>query len=153
MTLHRQFVVLACLCITLLATTIIYLQFFERPLLSYKNLPFKVLGPARPGESVLIVVERCNASSELLDYELSHWILNADTSEPATVLPPGPVPSLPPGCHPPTTSAANVVPIGKPPGCNYIVGGDGLVKGTLRTFRVPWRSQPFCVLADEGKRP
>lgn len=146
MTLHRQFAVLVWLFVVLLTAMIVYLQFFERPLLSYKNLPFKVLGPSRPGESVKLLVERCNASSQPLDYELSHGIRNADTSGPAVALPPGPVPLLLPGCQA-SLSAANVVPAGTSPGCNYIVGGEGLVKGTIRTHRVPWYSEPFCVLA------
>ena len=74
MTLHRQFAVLAWLFVVLLVTTITYLQFFERPLLSYRGLPFKVLGPSRPGESVKLLVERCNASSQPINYELSQRI-------------------------------------------------------------------------------
>ena len=144
MTLRQRFAILAWMFAASLAGMISYLAVFEGPFLSYPNLPFKALGPARPGESVRLLVTRCNSSSEPLDYELSHWLKKIDTADPAVILPAGRVP-LNPGCET-AISAANVIPVGTPPG-RYVVGGMGIVRGTLRTFRVPWYSEPFCVVA------
>ena len=144
MTLRLKFVVLVWLFVALAGAMVGYLAIFEGPFLSYPSLPFKVLGSARPGESVRLLVTRCNSSSEPLDYELSHWLKNIDAADPAVILPAGRVP-LNPGCET-VISAANVIPVGTPPG-RYVVGGMGVVKGTLRTFRVPWYSEPFDVVA------
>lgn len=122
-----------------------YLFVFEGPFLSYPALPFKALGPARPGESVKLLVTRCNSHDVPRDYELSHWLKDINGVAPAIVLPSVRVPLLNPGCET-GISAANVVPAGTPPG-RYIVGGLGIVHGTLRTFRVPWYSEPFEVVA------
>ena len=143
MTLYHRFSILAWMLAVSLTAVGSYLAVFEGPFLSYPNLPFKVLGPARPGESVRLLVTRCNSSGEPLDYELSHWIRNVITAEPAVILPAGRVP-LNPGCET-VISAANVIPAGTLPG-HYVVGGMGIVKGTLRTFRVPWYSEPFEVM-------
>ena len=144
MTLRLKFVVLVWLFVALAGAMVGYLAIFEGPFLSYPSLPFKVLGPARPGESVQLLVTRCNSRGEPLDYEVSHWLRNVSTSDPAVVLPGSRVPPLGPGCHT-GMSAANVVPAGTPPG-RYVVGGMGVVTGTLRTFRVPWYSEPFDVV-------
>ena len=127
-----------------LSATLVYLRYFEPPFLSYPGLPFQVEGPARPGESVRLIVTRCNSSSKPRNYELSHWLQNTDTNEPATVLPAGPVPPIKPGCQT-SRSAMNVIPAGTPPG-RYRIGGVGQAEGTLRTTPVEWYSETFEVL-------
>ena len=127
--------------------TLVYLLYFEPPFLSYKGLPFQVEGPARPGESVKLIVTRCNSSDKPRDYELSHWLQNINTintKETPTPLPAGKVPVIKPGCWT-SRSAMNVVPAGTPPGI-YRVGGAGQAEGTLRTVPVEWYSEWFEVL-------
>ena len=127
-----------------LSVTLTYLWFFEPPFLSYQGLPFQVEGPARPGESVRLIVTRCNRSSKPRDYNLSHWLQNIDTDDSPVALPAGPVPPMRPGCKT-GRSAMNVIPAGTAPG-RYRIGGTGLVAGTLRTFEVEWYSETFEVL-------
>ena len=124
--------------------TAVYLRYFEPPFLSYQGLPFKVEGPARVGESVKLIVTRCNSDTKPRDYELSHWLQNLGTNEPQVVLPAGPVPPIKPGCQT-GKSAMNVIPAGTPPGW-YRIGGVGKVEGTLRTVAVEWYSEPFEVV-------
>ena len=144
MTLRQKFNALAALFLLALAAMFAYLRWFEPPFLSYQGLPFKVSGPARPGESVQLVVTRCNSSSSPQDYELSHWLKNIDTGDPPVVLPAGLVPTIKPGCET-GRSAMNVIPAGTPPG-HYKIGGAGVAKGTLRTVNVDWYSEPFEVV-------
>ena len=127
-----------------LSVTLTYLWFFEPPFLSYQGLPFQVEGPARPGESVRLIVTRCNSSSRPRDYELSHWLQNIDTDESPVALPAGSVPPMRPGCKT-GRSAMNVIPAGTAPG-RYRIGGVGKAEGTLRTVPVEWYSETFEVL-------
>ena len=127
-----------------LTATLVYLRYFEPPFLSYKGMPFQVEGPARPGESVKLIVTRCNSDSKPRDYELSHWLHNIDTGDEPVPLPAGKVPTIKPGCWT-GRSAMNVIPVGTPPG-RYRVGGAGMAEGTLRTIPVEWYSETFEVL-------
>ena len=127
-----------------LSATLVYLLYFEPPFLSYQGLPFQVEGPARPGESVRLIVTRCNSSDKTRDYELSHWLQNIDTNEPQIPLPAGKVAPIKPGCQR-GRSAMNVIPAGTPPG-RYRIGGTGDAEGTLRTVPVEWYSETFEVL-------
>ena len=143
MALHRQFAILAWVFVILFAGLVVFFAIFEGPYLSYPSLPLKVLGPAKPGESVRLLVTRCNSSADPLEYEVSHWLKDIDTTEPEIVLPTSRLLPLPSGCQT-VISALNIVPLGTHPG-RYIVGGIGAVRGVLRTFRVPWYSEPFDV--------
>ena len=144
MTLCRKFVILLWLVAALSSGLFTYLRFFETAALVYLGLPFKVAGPARQGESVKLTVNRCNTSDKPLSYELSHYLKNNETGL-VTVLPSGRVPPIPTGCTT-ASSAANVIPPGTPPGKHYIVGGEGEVKGSIRTVYVHWESEEFEVL-------
>ena len=144
MTRSRTFAILAWAFFVSSSATIIYLRFFEPPFLSYEGLPFKVAGPARPGESVKMTVTRCNSGERTRTYELAHWLRRLDANDPIVVLPPGKVSPIPPGCQT-VVSAANVVPAGTVPGA-YRVGGAGITKGAMRTVEVEWYSEPFEVI-------
>ena len=124
--------------------TVVYLRYFQPSFLSYYGRPFKVEGPARPGESVKMIVTRCNSDNKPREYEVTHWLKCEGDDQLLVVLPSGKVPPIPPGC---TTarSAFNVVPSGTKPGwCR--VGGFGVVKETMRTIEVPWVSEVFEVI-------
>lgn len=129
--------------VVLSVAALTYLMFFEPPFLSYPGLPFKVAAPARPGESVQLQVTRCNSDKSKRTYQLSHTLVSVDTGR-YWVLPAGIV-SIKPGCAS-GVSAANVVPIGTPPGV-YVVEGYAEVQGTIRTFDVHWYSEPFRVMS------
>ena len=144
MKMCRLFWVMFWVFIVSLSATLTYLWFFEPPFLSYQGLPFQVVGPARPGESVKLIVTRCNSSDKPRDYELSHWLENIDTNETAVPLPAGKVAPIKPGCQT-GRSAMNVIPVGTPPG-RYRIGGAGQAEGTLRTVPVEWYSETFEVL-------
>ena len=144
MRLCRVFWTMFWVFVVSLSATLVYLRYFKPPFLSYPGLPFQVEGPARVGESVRLIVTRCNSDDKPRDYELSHWMQSIDTDDPPVVLPSGRVPSIKPGCQT-GRSAMNVIPAGTRPG-RYRIGGTGLVAGTLRTFEVEWYSETFEVL-------
>ena len=144
MKMCHKFWSLFWLLIALAVATLVYLMYFEPPFLSYQGLPFKVEGPARAGESVKLIVTRCNSSDKPREYEVTHWLKCAGGDQLLVVLPSGKVPPIKPGCEP-ARSAFNVVPEGTKLGwCR--VGGFGVVKGTLRTVGVPWVSEWFEVI-------
>ena len=87
MRMFRVFWTMFWVFVVSLSATLVYLLYFEPPFLSYQGLPFQVEGPARPGESVKLIVTRCNSSDKTRDYELSHWLQNIDTNEPQIPLP------------------------------------------------------------------
>ena len=144
MKMCRTFWAMFWLFIAGVTATVVYLLYFEPPFLRYKGLPFTVEGPARIGESVKLIVTRCNDSDKPQDYELSHWLERVGSADSPTVLPTTPVPPIKPGCQT-GKSAANVIPAGTPPGW-YRVGGAGKAKGVLRTVAVEWYSEPFEVI-------
>ena len=144
MKLCRLFWTMFWVFVISLAATLVYLRYFKPPFLSYPGLPFQVEGPARAGESVRLIVTRCNSDNVPRDYELSHWLQNIDTNDLRVSLPSGRVPSIKPGCHI-GRSAMNVIPVGTPPG-RYRVGGTGLIEGMLHTFEIEWYSETFEVL-------
>lgn len=144
MTLRRLFVIHLWMFVALSSGMFTYLRFFEPAALVYLGLPFKVAGPARQGESVQMMVNRCNNSNKPLGYELSRYLRNNETGL-ITILPSGRIPELSPGCIA-AISASNVIPAGTQPGKRYVVGGEAEVKGTIRTVYVHWESEEFEVL-------
>ena len=128
---------LAVLFVGLLA----YLVFLEAPWLTYTNSPFPVLNsPIKAGTSVQMKVGRCSTASVTRVYTLART-LKGKGSE--TVLPAG-LASITPGCVT-VVSAANVVPLGTPPGIYRLVGY-GEIQGVVRTSSIRWESQPFEVV-------
>lgn len=124
---------------------ILWALYFEKPFLSYVNLPFPVrLAQVKAGEVIPLTVRRCNSSDVIRFYDVTHEIRSlSDPSRPPRILTSERV-SIAPGCTE-GVSLINMVPKNSPPG-RYVVTGLGIVQGTARTFAVPWYSQPFEVV-------
>jgi len=121
-------------------------QYFEKPYLTYKNLPFpSFTEQAKPGELVQIRVERCSTSNKPEKYRMTRTMRNEVTRE-VSILPPIEV-GIAPGCHR-ANSKLHFVPPSTPPGI-YTLWGISTVGGYLRTHQIIWYSEPFEVL--EGK--
>lgn len=114
------------------------------PPLAYANLPFPVLNsPVTAGTEVFLDVRRCTFWRSRLTYTVTHELHN-ETNGAHYLLPSTPI-TLDPGCSS-SISTVNVVPTGVPPGI-YTFSGTGRVSGWLRTFDIPWVTQPFEVVA------
>jgi hypothetical protein len=117
---------------------------FERPFLTYENLPFPTQTTmVKAGEVVPLMVRRCNNTSTTRVYLVTHELERLDALQPNVILLAEPVP-IQPGC---TTGASRVnrIPAGTPPG-KYRLVGAGIIEGSLRMLTVPWQSQPFEVV-------
>jgi hypothetical protein len=119
----------------------------EAPYLSYTNLPFPAVGPARPGQAVQLEVERCNSDDVVHGYLVSHEVVNVDTG--VTTLLPDVVTQVPPGCTK-AISRIHVLPADLPPG-RYVVNGRAFVQGRFAKHTVDWQSAPFTVV--RGGKP
>lgn len=114
----------------------------EQPYLRYLNSPFPAAGPARAGEAVQLVVERCNDSGRNRGYMVAHQLQNLDTGM-VTILPDAMI-MIEPGCAT-AISRLNLIPSGTAPG-RYRVTGRATVHGFFAQHEVSWASQPFQVL-------
>ena len=120
---------------------LMYLVFFEPPWLVYTNEPFPVVnGPVHAGESVQMLVGRCSSASVTRVYSVSRTLQGPHSS---IILPAG-LAAIDPGCTE-VISAANVIPVGTPPG-TYTLHGYGEIQGVVRTSSIRWVSKPFEVL-------
>lgn len=136
----------AVLCLMAMSATVFYFLFFERPFLTYSNVPFPVTQPViHPGDVVPLEVVRCNASNVTRTYTVSHTLESVPAGR-NVVLPASPV-TLPPGC---TTalSLANELPANVPPG-QYRLFGIAEVRGVLMVHYVEWYSKTFTVTPKE----
>lgn len=123
-----------------------YFGVIEKPFLSYGNLPFPVLtSHIKPGQAVQLEVLRCNSDDRSRVYIIARTLVPVDPSRSPYVLPSGSA-SISPGCTT-SVSAVNVIPLGVPPG-RYWIQGSAEVNGSIRTFVVGWRSNPFEVVVD-----
>lgn len=121
----------------------VYLLFFEKPYLSYTNLPFDVLEPeVEQGALIPLRVVRCNDSNKTQAYTLARSLQNLDAGD-YVVLQDSLV-QVAPGCAE-SISLANRVPAEVKPG-TYRVIGLAEVDGTLRSHKVFWYSKPFRVV-------
>ena len=122
-----------------------YLLFFERPWLSYKNNPFPpTVQNIRAGETIPMLVIRCSSSNIPRTYRFSHSLMNDSSPTALPVVLPDSVVSIEPGCHE-AISAANRVPKGTAPGIYHILGLVE-IQMTLGTAFVEFYSQPFEVV-------
>jgi uncharacterized lipoprotein YbaY len=123
---------------------LVWALFVEESFLYYENLPFPAkLKQVHAGEAIPLVVRRCNKASTVRFYDVTHELHSAsDRNSKPYVLHSERV-TLPPGCHE-TVSLVNVIPPNTPAGI-YIASGLGITEGSIRTFSIPWRSQPFEV--------
>ncbi len=133
---HSPFVIL----LGLISGPLLYL-YFEPPYLRYEDLPWPVtLAKVRPGQVIPVRVRRCNDSKQVRAYTVTHQLVSVD-SERRYVMEPR-LTTIEPGCET-TTSEINVIPAGTPPGMYRVVGAG--IGDTLRSWAVPWHSQPFEV--------
>ena len=133
--------VLAALCITI----VVWAMLFEKPFLSYENVPFPTqIAQVKAGDAIPVTVRRCSTADGPRFYDISHELRSVANPEHNVVTLKGERAKITPGCAT-GTSRINVIPPGTPPGMYYVTGL-GIVEGTLRTFAVPWSSQPFEVV-------
>lgn len=145
--LSRIFAVLMSLIVGMTfmgSVTGAYYLYVEVPYLSYTKLPFPVLTKTvKAGERVLLTVLRCSADNKTRVYNISHLLMPEDRKLRPVVLD-ATAASIEPGCTE-AISSVNQVPVGTAPG-RYHVEGLAEVNGTIRTFSVGWRSEPFTVV-------
>lgn len=120
----------------------VYFSLFDRPYLSYRNLPFPTqIQRVKAGQVIPIRVIRCNRDSVAHNYTTTHSAWSIDQQRPY-ILTEARIP-IEPGCAD-SISLVNHLPADLPPG-KYYVFGSAEVQGVLRTHHVEWRSQPFEV--------
>ena len=124
-------------------TAAFYFVIFEKPYLTYSNIPFPPLVKAvHGGEVIPLKVSLCNNSRVPTTFTLARSLQEVDTK--AMIFMSDVLIRSAPGCRE-AVSLAHVIPYGVPPG-NYRLIGQTEVEGTLRTFRIGWDSLPFQVL-------
>ncbi len=122
--------------------TLYFFLFFDKPFLSYKNLPFPpVVQHVAPGEIVALTVHRCNSKDRPQTYTTTHTLVNVHTNQ-FWILPNVTV-AIQPGCIL-GTSLVNRVPEGAPPGL-YKLFGMAEVPGVFRQHHVEWYTASFFV--------
>jgi hypothetical protein len=143
---YRSLQGMVILMVVLVCGIVVWALWFERPFLSYKNLPFPTeMAVVRPGDVIPLRVARCNSSDTVRFYGITHELISLDRlNEPSSILRHETV-ALSPGCEE-SISRLNVIPPATQPG-RYMARGIGIAQGMMRTFSVPWYSQPFEVVA------
>ena len=130
--------------VAVLVAGYIYSKFFEVPYLSYKNVPFTVLGTATPGGPASAPVIRCSSSDTTEAYTTTRNFQKMGSNQAAIVLPSVDV-TVEPGCEP-AISRINIVPDGTLPGF-YRFYGVAFVQGLFVTHKVAWGTSFFEVVA------
>ena len=135
------------LSIAAAVSVIFYFLFFEKPYLSYTNVPFPTLhSSAMPGQVMPIHVARCNSDSISHVYEVTRTLERVATglNQPSDyIMMPNIRFAVKPGCSEGDT-AAHIVPILTPPGRWRLVGL-AEVRGVLKTHMVEFYSTAFDV--------
>ena len=125
--------------------TAMYLLFFERPWLVYKNIPFPpVISRVHAGEVIPLHVIRCNSGHSRRTYRFTHSLVNDSRPTSFPVVLPDTVASVEAGCVE-INSEANQIPINTLPGTYHIIG-IAEIQMTMGTVFVEWYSQPFEVI-------
>lgn len=124
------------------ATCLGWSVMFESPYLTYGNLPFEATPAVRAGETIDLVVQRCNAARTKRNYTTTRVLTNIDVG--TVLLLPSVVVDIEPGC---TSSISRIhqIPATAAPGV-YRLSGVAMVSGLVMNHRVPWVSRPFEVL-------
>jgi hypothetical protein len=121
---------------------IFWFLFFEKPWLTYENIPFPPVTPVvQSGHIVPLEVERCNHSGKEQIYTITHSLQSLDNGK--FIILPDTVVSMEPGCFK-QLSLINRVPDEVPSG-NYKVIGMAEIRGKLKNHYVSWQSTPFVV--------
>lgn len=122
----------------------LYLVYDQEPYLSYPNTPFPVQTPyVRPGDTVVLTVQRCNNSKRDGIYQIARTMENIATGRQQVLS--DSIVQVSPGCAE-IASRANIVPVGTLPG-RYRLLGLSQIQASFRIHYVGWSSQPFEVLA------
>jgi hypothetical protein len=136
----------ACVVLSVLGivfSTGIFFLFFDKPYLTYKNLPFPAITQVvHAGDVVILDIIRCNADKQTHVYNTTHSLVEVK-KEVYTILPDVRV-KLEHGCTQ-GKSEVNRTPINLPAG-RYKVIGTAEVPGLLRMHQVDWFSQEFDVV-------
>lgn len=122
----------------------IYSSYFEKPFLSYKNLPFPVTPEAVvPGQQISFVVVRCNSSHEIQQLVSTRALVSEDSIMKAVAFDYIFL-NIAPGCTPPTPLTATI-PLGTAPGF-YRLAGKSKVKGLAADHEVSWNTARIQVV-------
>lgn len=136
-------IVLALMMVTVFGA-FIYSKYFEVPYLSYKNVPFTVVGTAVPGGPASAPVIRCSTSDKTESYRTTRNFQKMGANQVAIVLPSVEV-TIEPGCAP-AVSRINIVPDNSLPGWYRFYGVAGS-QGLFVEHKVPWGTGFFEVVA------
>lgn len=125
--------------------TTMYLMLFEKPWLTYRNIPFPVeMSKVRAGDIIPMRVVRCSSANVKRTYRIGRSIVKVNEPGHAPALLPETVVAVDPGCME-VISSLNVVPLDTKPG-RYFVVGIVEIQGTFREMLVEWHSQEFEVI-------
>ena len=147
--------VLASMVILLTALTLmivgvfIYSAYFEKPFLSYQNLPFPVDQKVYPGQPISVSVIKCNADAEERKY-VSTLELECE-GKPPIVFRPIEV-TAKPGCHP-SIAQVTTIPLDMSVGTYCRSSGDSTIKGLTSEHRVRWNTILFEVIQKPRVKP
>lgn len=134
----------ATVMVLILAGGYVYSKFIEEPYLSYKNVPFTVVGTAVPGGPATAPVVRCSTSDKTESYKTTRNFQKMGANQPAIILPSIDV-TVEPGCEP-AISRINIVPDNTLPGWYRFFGVAG-VQGLVVEHKVAWGTSFFEVVA------
>ncbi len=131
----------------LVVVGLIAVSFAEPAPLVYRNLPLPADGPVHQGEAVSLHVDRCNNLDVPLYLESARTLRDVNTGRFYSI--PSGNGLAQPGCSL-ATVATSIVPEDAPDG-TYVVNAVVRVYGRWgRRFDIPYSSQPFQVIANEG---
>ena len=132
--------------IGILVTIIFYYLFFEKPYLSYTNVPFPALqSVVHPGEAMPIHVARCNSDNVPHVYEITRSLERVNQKGEARdyILLPDLRVQIKPGCSD-ADAQLHIIPAMTPSGTWRLVGLSE-VHGVLVRHMVEWYSVPFRI--------
>jgi hypothetical protein len=136
-------VALVLIIIATFNIAVIYNMFYQKPWLTYENLPFPPMSIAgEPGQILPLLVKRCNNDSVPHVYEVTHS-LESVGDNPRYYLLESQVLRIAPGCSE-AVSLANRLPKQIPPG-EYRLFGAAEIHSGFRSFQVEWHSAQFIV--------
>ena len=147
--------VLAAMVVLLASLTLMivglftYSAYFEKPFLSYQNLPFPVDVKVYPGQPISVSVIKCNADAEERKY-VSTLELECE-GKPPIVFRPIEV-TAKSGCHP-SIAQVTTIPLDMPVGTYCRSSGDSTIKGLASEHRVRWNTILFEVITKPKAKP
>lgn len=120
---------------------------FESSPLIYTNVPFPVERPVKNGETIPVIIGRCNLTDKTLNYHVArtlYRVMPDGSRTVAYILPDAPV-DMPPGCsHAPSGLHQLPTNVSLPPG-EYVLKGRAITDGQWKEHHIDWETQPFTV--------